>query len=147
MQYTPEPCAFRESHEYNCMKELFAEYDIPQVNEDFIDEFLSGDDPDESFVSIWLSSHIIDVAHKGMNDGRLAPIPVISEYIPDYDIGFTIFGYTPVWYAYIMFDHYTAAEDYFTATQFTDVIGTMSKLYTDASGNWMTLENQQRNRI
>lgn len=127
MQDNQELCPFRTSSEYWNMKELYAEYGLPHVNEAFIDEFLSGSEPDDSYIGIFMSNGIFELAVKGMNDGRLAPLPEFSIF-DDY-IGFGILGYTAIWYAYMIFDHFISMGDYLTAIQATELIGVARKMY------------------
>lgn len=127
MQDNQELCPFRTSSEYGNMKELYAEYGLPHVNEAFIDEFLSGSEPDDSYIGIFMSNGIFELAVKGMNDGRLAPLPEFSIF-DDY-IGFGILGYTAIWYAYMIFDHFIAMGDYNTAIQAAELIGVARKMY------------------
>ena len=127
MQDNQELCPFRASSEYGNIKELYAEYGLPHVNEAFIDEFLSGSEPDDSYIGIFMSDGIFELAAKGMNDGRLAPIPGIYTYSDD--IGFGIVGYSAIWYAYMIFDHFIAMGDYYTATKATELIEVAYKQY------------------
>lgn len=83
MQDKQEMCPFRTSSEYGNMKELYAEYGLPHVNEAFIDEFLSGSEPDDSYIGIFMNACIFELAAKGMNDGRLAPLPEFSVFSDD----------------------------------------------------------------
>lgn len=127
MQDKQEMCPFRASSEYGNIKELFAEFGLPHVNESFIDEFLCGDEPDDSYIGIFMSDSIFELAAKGMNDGRLAPLPEFSIF--DDDIGFRIVGYSAIWYAYMIFDHFIAMGDYNTAIQAAELIGVARKMY------------------
>lgn len=127
MQDNQKLCPFRTTSEYGNMKELYAEYGLPHVNEAFIDEFLSGSEPDDSYIGIFMSDSIFELAAKGMNDGRLAPLPEVSVFFDD--MGFGIVGYSAIWYAYMIFDHFIAMGDYHTAVQATELIGVARKLY------------------
>lgn len=152
MQDKQEMCPFRTSSEYGNMKELYAEYGLPHVNEAFIDEFLSGSEPDDSYIGIFMNACIFELAAKGMNDGCLAPLPEFSVFSDD--IGFCIVGYTAIWYAYMIFDHFIAMGDYITAIQATELIGVARKMYdneidTDAKKAVLerALENFTEERI
>lgn len=127
MQDNQKMCPFRTTSEYGNMKELYAEYGLPHVNEAFIDEFLSGDEPDDSYIGIFMSDGIFELAAKGMNDGRLAPLPDVSVFSDD--MGFGIVGYSAIWYAYMIFDHFISMGDYNTAIQATELIGVARKMY------------------
>ena len=127
MQDNQEMCPFRTSSEYGNMKELYAEYGLPHVNESFIDEFLCGNEPDDSYIGIFMSDCIFELAAKGMNDGRLAPLPEFSVFSDD--MGFGIVDYTAIWYAYMIFDHFISKGDYLTAIQATELIGIARKMY------------------
>jgi hypothetical protein len=146
MQDNQELCPFRTSSEYGNMKELYAEYGLPHVNEAFIDEFLSGSEPDDSYIGIFMSDGIFELAAKGMNDGRLAPLPEFSVFFDD--TGFGIVGYSPIWYAYMIFDHFIAMGDYNTAIQATELIGVARKMYDnelDTDAKMAALERASEN--
>ena len=146
MQDNQELCPFRTSSEYWNMKELYAEYGLPHVNEAFIDEFLSGSEPDDSYIGIFMSNGIFELAVKGMNVGRLAPLPEFSIF-DDY-IGFGILGYTAIWYAYMIFDHFISMGDYNTAIQAAELIGVARKMYDnelDTDAKKAALESASEN--
>lgn len=146
MQDNQELCPFRTSSEYGNMKELYAEYGLPHVNEAFIDEFLSGSEPDDSYIGIFMSDGIFELAAKGMNDGRLAPLPEFSIFSDD--IGFGIVGYSAIWYAYMIFDHFISMGDYNTAIQATELIGVARKMYDnelDTDAKMAALERASEN--
>lgn len=63
-------------------------------------------------------------------------------------------GYTAIWYAYMIFDHFIAMGDYITAIQATELIGVARKMYdneidTDAKKAVLerALENFTEERI
>lgn len=146
MQDKQEMCPFRASSEYGNIKELYAEYGLPHVNESFIDEFLCGGYPDDTYIWVFMSDSIFELAAKGMNDGRLAPLPDVSVFYDD--IGFGIVGYTAIWYAYMIFDHFISMGDYLTAIQATELIGVARKLYDnelDTDAKMAALERASEN--
>lgn len=93
-----------------------------------------------------MSDSIFELAAKGMNDGRLAPLPDVSVFYDD--IGFGIVGYTAIWYAYMIFDHFISMGDYLTAIQATELIGVARKLYDnelDTDAKMAALERASEN--
>jgi hypothetical protein len=149
MQDNQELCPFRTSSEYGNMKVLYAEYGLPHVNEAFIDEFLSGSEPDDSYIGIFMRNGIFELAAKGMNDGRLAPLPGFSVFSADTGL-FAIVEYSAIWYAYMIFDHFIAIGDYNTAIQATELIGVARKMYDnelDTDAKMAALERASENFI